>query len=148
MTNPKSKTTPQERFAKLLKQTSTLADVREFREQCRDVFRLGGIFGLDHWIEARREWKLIHDNSVLKAADDLQAAIGSVIDAATSRPAPQKPTLDADERLRLINEREAAARNNVRFVGCRVTPSVQSRMARGFDQMLDEVIASVRRGAP
>ena len=55
MTKPKAKFTPQERLAKILKQGSTIPELAAWRSQCRDVFKLGGVFGLDNFIEARRD---------------------------------------------------------------------------------------------
>ena len=82
-----------------------------------DVFKLGGVFGLYEWIEARRDLGLLCNQNAIKAADELQAALGSVIDSATLKPEPTTPKLTAEERLRLINQREENARNSVRFVG-------------------------------
>ena len=138
------KTTPQERFARILKQGSSIPEISHFREQCRDVFRLGGVFGLYEWIEARRELGLLeHCKHVERAADDLQACLGSVIDAAIIKPKP-KPRLDSEERLRLINLRETRSRNSIRPVGYRVKPSMQSRMMAGFDHLLDREIKEVQ----
>ena len=85
------KTTPRERLARLLKQSSSIPEVRAFRQQCRDVFRLGGVLGLDYWIEARRDLGLITDPLVEKAATKLQFAVGRVIDKAT-KPAAGSAT--------------------------------------------------------
>ena len=144
MANPKPKTTPQERLAKILKQNGKVSELREFREQCRDLFRLGGVIGLDHWIEARRNLNLLTDKAVLKAADDLQGAIGSVIDAATVKPQPKSSELTWEERFDRINKREEHQRNHVPRVGCYVTRrplSCAERMAAAYDELQ-------RRGAP
>lgn len=147
MKKERQKTSPKERLARMLKQSSSIPELKEFREQCRDVYRIGGIFGLEEWIDARREYGLLDNRYISKAADDLLGVIGSAIDAATVKPeAPQGLTWEEKEKL--IIKREEEARNNVRFVGTKITPSMQSRMAKGFDQMLDREIASVRRGAP
>ena len=148
MTEPRAKFTPQERLAKTLKQGSTIPELKEFRQQCRDVFKLGGVFGLDNFIEARRDLGLLYNKDVSKAADDLQVALGSVIDAATLNPEPTTSKLTAEERLRLINEREENARNSVRFVGTKVKLNQVSRMAAGFDKLLDEAIAMAQRDVP
>ena len=46
---------PRERLARLLKQGSTIPELREFRSQVRDVHSMGGVMAVDHWIEARRD---------------------------------------------------------------------------------------------
>ena len=150
MANPKPKTPPKERLARILKQGSSIPELAEFRQLCRDYFRLGGVMGLYEFIDARRELNLLGEEKlVLKAADDLLGCLGSVIDAATVFPKPEKkPTLDAEERLRLINERESAARNSVAFVGVKITPTMRSRMVAAFDKLLDREIQEVRSGAP
>lgn len=138
MANPKPKVPPRERLATILKQNGKDSEVRAFHEQCRDVFRLGGVLGLDHWIEARRNLNLLTDKSVLKAADDLQAALGSVIDAATVKPKPKSSGLTWEERLDLINKREEHQRRHVPRVGCYVTrrpPTLRERMAAGYDRL-------------
>ena len=148
MANPRRKHTPTERLAMILNSNSSLEGVKEFRVQCRDVYRLGGVFGLDHWVDARRDLGLLENPDIERVADDLQAAIGSVIDSITLKPQPKKEGLSWDERQKLINQREHRARSSVRPVGYKMTPSVVTRMQKGFDQILDEEIASVRRGAP
>ena len=82
---------PKGRLAALLKQNSGIPAVRAFREQCRDMYRLGGVLGLDHWIEARFELGLITDPTAVKAAIELQGILNRIIDEAiealTPRPA-------------------------------------------------------------
>lgn len=106
------KTTPRERLAALLKQGSSIPELKDFRNQCRDVFRLGGVMGLDHWLEARRNLKLLPTRQVERAADDLEAVLGRVIDEATMKPAPApRPSLTWEQRVELINTRETIRRN-------------------------------------
>jgi len=101
-----------ELLAALLKQGSSIPELKDFRNQCRDVFRLGGVIGLDEWIEARRDLGLIPTRQVERAADDLQFALGRVIDQAMANSAPAAPvSMSWEERQRLINEREAHRRN-------------------------------------
>ena len=138
MANLKPKTTPRERLAKILKAGSTIPELREFRQQCRAVFRLGGVLGLDYWIEARRNLNLLTDKSVWKAADELQAALGSVMDSATMKPKPQQSGMSWEERLDRINKREEHQRRHVPRVGCYVTrrkPTCAERMAAAYDQL-------------
>ena len=117
------KTTPRERLAALLKQGSSIPELKDFRNQCRDVFRLGGVMGLDHWIEARRDLGLFPTRQVERAADDLQSALGRVIDEATTKPAPAPgPSLTWEQRLELINARETKRRQNLPPVGYRPPP--------------------------
>ena len=149
MANPKPKLSPKERLAKVLKQNSNIPELAEFRIQCRDVFRLGGVLGLDEWIDARRDYGLLnHSRHVLKASDDLQGLLGSVIDEATTKPKPASTGLTWDERIELINKREEHARNNVRFIGTKVTLSTSARMQQGFDRLIDEAIAMKQRDVP
>lgn len=143
------KTTPKERLARILKQSSSIPELKEFREQCRDVYRLGGLLGLDEWVDARRDYGLFDDSKRLKtAADDLQGVIGSVIDAATIKPPPASSGLSWEERIERINEREEIQRNNVPKVGYSFKPSVVSRMEQGFDALIDEAIAMPQRDVP
>ena len=107
----KVKTTPKERLAYLLKQSSKIEELRHFRQQCRDVFSLGGVVGLDEWLDARRELGLLSGRLLSKAATELQLAIGRVIDEITVKPSPPKPALTWVQRVELINAREALRRN-------------------------------------
>ena len=117
------KTTPRERLAALLKQRGSQPEIRAFRDQVRDVFRQGGPWGLDAWIEARRELGLITDPLVELAATDLQSALGRVIDQAMANSAPAAPvSMSLEERQRLINERETKSRQNIAPVGYRPPP--------------------------
>ena len=111
-----------ERLAALLKQRGSQPEIRAFREQCRDVFRLGGVLGLDYWIEARRDLGLITDPLVERAATDLQLVLGRVIDQAVANSAPSKPTLTWAQRQLLINKRETKRRQNIAPVGYRPPP--------------------------
>ena len=114
---------PRERLAALLKQGSSIPELKDFRNQCRDIFRLGGVLGLDYWIEARRDLGLITDPLVERAATDLQFALGHVIDEASKPASPAAPAAPSwEERQRLINERETQRRQNVAPVGYRPPP--------------------------
>ena len=151
MADPKPKKTPAERLAKQLKTEGGNCgpEAKEFRRKLRTIVPLCKYpDDISDWISARYELGLINDISVQRIANEILRLIELVEAERFEKASPKQPTLDAEERLRLINQREAEARNNVRPVGCIITPSIQARMARGFDQMLDEVIASVRRGAP
>ena len=110
------RTPPQERLARLLKQSSSIPEVRAFRQQVRDIYSMGGPLGVDNWIEARRDLGLITDPLVERAATDLQSALGRVIDQAMEK-APSKPTLTWEQRVPLNNERETKRRQNVAPVG-------------------------------
>ena len=117
------RTPPRERLARLLKQSSSIPEVRAFRQQVRDIYSMGGPLGVDNWIEARRDLGLLSGRLVNRAADELQGAIGTLIDEATSPPEPAKPTgLSWEERQRLINARETKSRQNIRPVGYRPPP--------------------------
>ena len=105
------KTTAKERLTRLLKQGSSIPELREFRSQIRDVYSLGGVMGIDHWIEARRDLGLLSGRLVNKAADELQLAIGRVIDEAMVTPSPPKPALTWEQKVELINARETLRRN-------------------------------------
>ena len=114
------KTTARERLARLLKQGSPIPEVRQFREQCRDIYSMGGVMAVDHWIEARRDLGLISGRLVNRAADDLQGCIASVIEEATKSASPPPPAGPSwEERQRLINERETKRRQNAPPVGYR-----------------------------
>ena len=102
----RGKTTAIQRFAALLKQSSTITELKHFREQARDVFRLGCAEGLECWIEARRELGLLVDPAVDRAASGLQAAVASAINEALGPLPKPKPRRSWDEQCRLINERE------------------------------------------
>ena len=151
MARGKPQRPPKERLAAILKSNSTLEGVKEFRVQCRDVYRLGGVFGLDHWVEARRDLGLLENPDLEKVADDLQGAIGSVIDSLTLKPQPEKEEgLSWDERLELINKREAHQRRQVPKVGHYITrrpPTCAERMAAAYDRLVG-IDFEQRRGAP
>ena len=105
------KTTAKELLARLLKQGSSIPELREFRQQVRDVYSMGGALGVDNWIEARRDLGLLSGRLVNRAADELQLAIGRVIDEITLKPSPPKPALTWEQRVELINARETLRRN-------------------------------------
>ena len=105
------KTTARERLARLLKQGSSIPELRAFRQQIRDVHSMGGVMAVDHWIEARRDWGLLSGRLVNRAADELQLAIGRVIDEITLKPSPPKPALTWEQKVELINARETLRRN-------------------------------------
>jgi len=119
----RQRTPPRERLARLLKQSSSIPELREFRQQVRDVYSMGGPLGVDNWIEARRDLGLLSGRLVNRAADELQGAIGTLIDEATIPPEPAKPTgLSWEEKLARLNERETKSRQNVAPVGYRPPP--------------------------
>ena len=112
-----------ERLAALLKQRGSQPEIRAFREQCRDVFRLGGVLGLDYWIEARRDLGLITDPLVERAATDLQLVLGRVIDQAMANSSTAATvSMSWEEKLARLNERETKSRQNVAPVGYRPPP--------------------------
>ena len=130
---------PRERLAVLLKQGSSIPELKDFRNQCRDVFRLGGVIGLDEWIEARRDLGLFPTRQVERAADDLQAALGRVIDEATTKPAPApSPSLTWEQRLELINARETKRRENLPPIGYRPSPHLPTTYERYSLQELQQ----------
>ena len=117
------KTTAKERLAQLLKQGSSIPEVKEFKEQVRDVYSLGGPLGVDEWIEARRELGLLIHPNVKKAAEAFQGVIGSLIDEATQPASPAAPAgPNWEERQRLINEREIKSQQSVVPVRFRPPP--------------------------
>lgn len=125
------KTTARERLARLLKQGSSIPEVREFRSQARDVCAMGGPLGLDSWIEARRDLGLLSGRLVNRAADDLQGCICSLIEEATKPASPAPPAGPSwEERQRLINERETKRRQNVAPVGYRPPPHQEPKPKR------------------
>jgi len=105
------KTTAKERLARLLKQGSSIPELREFRSQVRDVYSMGGALGVDNWIEARRDLGLLSGRLINRAADEHQLAVGRVIDEITLKPSPPKPALTWEQRVELINARETLRRN-------------------------------------
>ena len=58
---PKRHLPPEERLRAMLKSSSTIRETKQFKDQARDVFSLGGAVGLVHWIDARFELELIQD---------------------------------------------------------------------------------------
>ena len=142
MPNPAPKTTPRERLAKMLKSGSTIREVSYFREQCRDVYRLGGLKGLDCWIEARRDFDLIQGKALLRAADQLQALIFAVIESAMIKPEPKGSGMTWQERLAQINQREKQNRSHVPRVGCYVTRrplTCAERMTAAYEKLQRDV---------
>ena len=139
MTNPKPNVPPKKRLAKLLQTGSTIAEVKEFRAHCRDVYQLGGVFGLDYWIDARRDLGLLQTKPLLKAANELQYAIQKMIIAAIETNSKPKPVgMSWDEKMALLIQREEHRRNNIPRVGCYVTrrpPTQSERMAAAYDRL-------------
>ena len=127
----KDKTTAVERFAALLKHGSSDPEINDFREQARDVFRVGGAAGLACWIEARRDLELLNDPAVAKAANGLQlAAARAIIEDIGLLPESRKPRRSWEEQLALINERERKRRENLPPVGYRCTPKPKPKPRR------------------
>ena len=119
------RTTATERFAALLKQGGQTPEVREFRDHARDVFKLGGIVGLDHWLEARIELGLVDDKEVSKAMLCLHKAVSKVLteilEPLVSPPEP-KPRRSWEEQQKLINERESKRREQLATIRHRIRP--------------------------
>ena len=131
--------TPQrERLARLLKQGSSIPELREFRSQVRDVHSLGGVMAVDNWIDARREWGLLSGRVVNKAADELQTTIGRVIDEALVKPPPAPPALTWEQRVELINTRETKRRESLPPVGYRPSPHLPTTYERNSLQELQQ----------
>ena len=146
-------------MGQLLHPTSrqTIPKVRHFREMAVVAITLGGPLGLDEWVEARRRLGLITDPAVERLAGEVQTVVGRMIDAALDadlnrRQGAAPKQISWEERQRLINERESAARKSHRPVGCRTTlrtppqkpqrfRSLAERMAAGFER-------NVRRDVP
>ena len=82
---------PWEWLARLLKQGSSILELRNVRQQCCDVCRFGGVSkGLRYWIDASWDVALILTLLVEPAADGLQAALGRVIDEAPQQSQRQR----------------------------------------------------------
>ena len=117
------RTTATERFAALLKQGGQTPEVRDFRDHARDVFKLGGIVGLDHWLEARIELGLADSKEGLKAMLCLHKAVSivlnEILEPLVSSPEP-KPRRSWEEQLKLINERESKRREHLATIRHRI----------------------------
>ena len=148
MRRTRGKTTPKQRLVALLKQkSSSIPEVAEFRRKLQSILPLvTEPTQIDDWLEGRFEYGLLDNPDVARCADQLIYAIGA-FEEERYGVKKDKPKERVDN-TEAINRRETEARNNVRFVGYKMTPSVVTRMQKGFDQILDEEIASVRRGAP
>ena len=66
-----------------LKSQSSTEFLRSFRSQVRGVYAMGGVMAVDHWIDARRDLGLLSGRLVNRADDELQLAIGRVIEEST-----------------------------------------------------------------
>ena len=64
------KQTSRERIQALLKGGSSIPELAEFKDRARDVLKIGGIYGLDRWIDARTRLVLITDKAVIRAANN------------------------------------------------------------------------------
>ena len=117
-----------ERLAALLKQGSSIPELKDFRNQCRDVFRLGGVIGLDEWIEARRDLGLFPTRQVERAADDLQFALGRVIDQAMANSAPSAPvSMSWEEKLARLQRTGNQASAERPACGLSTTPASKAQ---------------------
>lgn len=107
----RTKYTAAERLVRQLNQTSRYSEVLEFREQARDVLRLGGVRGLDAWLMARLDLGLLDQPAELKrAAADLERCTDAVVSDALAKQ-QAKPRRSWEEQLALLNERETERRN-------------------------------------
>ena len=145
-----AKTTAADRLASLLKMGGTNPEVKAFRQQCRDVYRLGGVLGLDAWIEARRNFGLIAGKEVNAAADTLQSTIGRILDLQTIQKLSRSPRRSWEDQQRLINEREAQQRQNGwprRGTGLQIN-NVMVQRRRLPKQLLSSGVISVAERIP
>jgi len=93
-------------------------EINEFRSMLRDIVPLcDRAMNIADFIEARYDLGLIQGRLVTKLADDVIRYCYQIEDEVAGIGKEKKPKLDAEERLRLLNERETKARNNVRPFG-------------------------------
>ena len=104
------KQTSRERIQALLKGGSSIPELAEFKDHARDVLKIGGIYGLDCWIDARTRLGLITDKAVIRAADILSNATVQVIYERVKVREKVSP-LTVEQKSRLILERENRRRN-------------------------------------
>ena len=144
MTENKPKSTPAERLAKQLKsQGNSVSEVKRFRRKLRAIVPLCKYpRDIAEWIYQRFELGLITEPSVVRCANEIVRLIELVEERAVVQQQPKKSTLDAEERLKLINEREQRARESVPFVGYKVTLSAAARMASAYDRLVGIDFAS------
>ena len=141
----------EERFHKLIQQSSTVPETREFRAQLRDVFRLGGVLGVVFWIEAREDLGLVVDPHTQKAAHEVAFVASTLVDQALTPP-PKPAPVPYEERLRRMNERERARRQaeqRTRHIkpGIGRPRKTAPRMEAAFDRMLMQLIRELQQEA-
>lgn len=156
------KQTSRERIQALLKGGSSIPELAEFKDRARDVLKIGGIYGLDRWIDARTRLVLITDKAVIRAANNPSNVTVQVI--YESVKARQKTnTLSAEEKLSLIAERAYKRRNFKPCLPLQAGNSKESdtssRMKAAWDQLrsglrtaadqaLKEIRSEARSGQP
>lgn len=104
------KKTPHERIQGLLKGGSSIPELAEFKDHARDVLKIGGIYGLDCWIDSRTKLGLIPDPSVVRLAETI-SNIAIQLMAERIKVKEKVSPLSAEEKHRLILERENKRRN-------------------------------------
>ena len=138
-----NKNSPRRRLAQILKQKSSkIESVDQFRRKLHSVIPLiTNHIQLDAWLDAREQMGLLNDPDVKKVADEIIRVIYLIEEERMGiNNAKTKPRVDNTDAL---NRREEIARNNVRPVGYRVTPTMRSRMVAAFDKLLDKEIQEV-----
>lgn len=150
MTEKKPKSTPAQKLARQLKvQKTNQPELDRFRRKLRTIVPLCRYAtDISEWITARYDLGLITDPAVVRISDEILRLIELVEEERFKKPQPHKPAISSEERMQMLIAREEKARAEVPPVGCIVTPSIQTRMAAGFDSILDQLIAEVRSGAP
>ena len=156
------KKTPRDQIQGVLKGGSSIPELAEFKDQARDVFAMGGFYGLDCWIDARLRLGLIVEKTVVRAARNLSnTSIKAIYQGAKSR-AKVSP-LTVEEKYRLIVERENKRRNpkphHLHQTLNSKESDTSSRMKAAWDQLrsglrpaadqaLKEIRSEARSGQP
>ena len=125
------------RLTEMVNQGSKSPDTNHFKQQCRDVFGLGGAWALFDWIEARRELGLLDSPKIEKIANDLQRTAGKVIETQITKALKPKPRKPWEEQMKLINQRETERRQaeQLRFANPVKPVSTSQRMAAAWTRL-------------
>ena len=156
------KQTSRERIQALLKGGSSIPELAEFKDRARDVFAMGGFYGLDCWIDARLRLGLIVEKAVVRAASNLPNTTIKAICEGSKLRANVSP-LTVEEKYRLIVERENKRRNpkphHLHQTLNSKKSDTSSRMKAAWDQLrsrlrpaanqaLKEIRSEARSGQP
>lgn len=161
MTAPKESAI--QRLAKLLRRPAQCPEQRALQAHHRWIAKVGGVFALDGFLEARERQGLDQRLSeqeqlwMKRLEPTLRTAFLQVCELQRKPPRPDPPSWE--ERQRLINQREAERRKAADIYSHVPKPNLKAmekqvstheRMAAAYRKLINDILRDIRqaKGAP